>query len=89
MSGNGESRTGTGVGSPKPLSRTTVVALSVVTIATVVYASCSTQPNVHIIIFIPPSTHKLRKYALSLFPENLRAMFSILARRRLYVDRKT
>ncbi len=52
---------GGGMGSPKGVSKTTVVAVSIIAVVSVVYAGCSQQPNVHIIIFIPPSM-KLRKW---------------------------
>ena len=54
-----------GVGSPRGVSKTTVLAVSVVAIVSVVYAGCSQQPNIHIIIFIPHSIN-LRKYTCSL-----------------------
>ena len=50
-----------GVGSPRGMSRTSVVTLSVITALSVVYAGCSIEPQVHIIVFIPPVI-KLREY---------------------------
>ena len=54
-----------GMGSPRGVSKTTVLAVSVVAIVSVVYAGCSQQPNIHIIIFIPHSIN-LRKYTYNL-----------------------
>ena len=50
-----------GMGSPRGVSKTTVLAVSVVAIVSVVYAGCSQEPNIHIIIFIP-QTINLRKF---------------------------
>ena len=50
-------------GSPKPLSRTTVAMFTVVTMVSLVYASCPTQPGVKLVLLIPP-TVKLGKFLM-------------------------
>lgn len=54
---------GGGVGSPRGLSKSTVVTLTVVTVISVVYAACSPDPSASVLVIIPPLM-KLSKYCL-------------------------
>ena len=47
--------TTTGVGSPRGVSKTAMVALSVVTVVSVVYAACPFDAQARIIIINPPA----------------------------------
>ena len=50
-----------GVGSPRGLSKSTFVTMSLVTVVSLVYAACQPTPRVRIIVFIPPILD-LREY---------------------------
>ena len=76
-----------GVGSPRGVSKTTVLAVSVVAIVSVVYAGCSQQPNIHIIIFIPHSI-SLRKCTCSFYTVLTKILNLLVSSKDAYCDWK-
>ena len=61
--GTGKAAGQCGVGSPRGLSKSTVVALTVVAVISVVYASCHVDTQVNVVITVPLAVN-LSKSAL-------------------------
>lgn len=78
-----------GVGSPRGLSKSTFVTVSLVAVVSLVYATCVPGPRVRIIVFVPPILD-LREYTNDLLFHDHHPVRASTASKTFYlvIDRK-